>query len=145
MALEALRSELAHNPKYFTSNIRAAARRELGDAAGVDESQSDTLHECLMRMGGSGRATTSAYLTIAMARAADLLAYGQREQAEAVLSLMAMTLDQAALDGDRWPLAWFMSHQPDPFWSDLSRQPPLASMLPVTLLAHPTEKKSNEE
>ena len=136
--MESLRSELARNPKYFTSTIRAAARRELADAAGVDDSRSDSLHEFLLRRGCFGKAKTSVYLTTAIARAADMLARGEKDQAEALLSLMVMSSDQAALDSGRWPLAWLMSHQPEPLWSDLSRQPPQDAMVPFTKLAHPT-------
>ena len=42
------------------------------------------------------------------------------------------------MDQGRWPLAWLLSHQPEPVWSDLSRQPPQDSLSPFTPLAHPT-------
>ena len=65
------------------------------------------------------------------------MAAGRHEQAEALLLLLLVALEQSCLDQGRWSMAWLMTHMPEPPWQLMAQTPSSDPLRPFGRLAEP--------
>ena len=88
-----------------------------------------------MAVGKNNR--TSGHLGFGIATALDHIAAQEWDQAEAVLCLLMVAIEQSSLDNSRWQLAWLLTHLHEPPWHLMASGPAAGLGRPFGRLADP--------
>ena len=107
-ALEAWRRLLTTKPEVIIGRIRANRDQALTGMVGAVDA-SITMRNYLSSEVPFGNAKTAAYFMFGIADVLDLMERGQWLRAEAHLSLLLASGEQAALQSWSWPLAWLVT------------------------------------
>ena len=130
-----LREEYIQNPRKITQAVRA--NLHLNPVLGHATLEQSSMYSFFANHVPMGGAKTAAYMAFGMAAVSDLMNVQDFVHAEALLNLVLVATESAALRNWRWEAAWTLTHQPPPPWQHISRAPPHSALECVPKLADP--------
>ena len=130
-----LREEYIRLPLRITQTIRN--NLQLNPVLGHNSLEQASMYTFFANHVPMGGAKTAAYMAFGMAAVSDLMHAQDHQHAEALLNLILVATESAALRNWRWEAAWTLTHQPPPPWQHISRAPPKSPLDCVPKLADP--------
>ena len=85
-----------------------------------------------------GQSKSATYLAVGLAEVSDLMEAGAWLQAEALVCLLLVATEQAALDSWNWTTGWLLTHLPEPTWHTCQFQPRNDAVRPLSRLGDPS-------
>ena len=125
----------SQKPAHFSGVVSRALARLAAQHPGASADPVPSARAYVAYSIPFGGARTLGYLAWGLAHAWDELHAGRRDDALATLSLLLVSVEQAALDESSWGLAWFLTLLPEPPWPTMSRRPDANALRPYSKLA----------
>lgn len=135
-ALEALRKAFEERPEKLAAAVSERLRHHHSLVPGAAEDPAPSARAYMATEVPFGSYRTLAYAGWGFACVWDHLASGRSSKALALLSLLLVAVEQAALDEGRWQVAWLLTTLPEPPAS-MARRPVENALRPFAKLADP--------
>ena len=136
--MAAFRQAFIKQPEAVSASVRANRNRELDGLSGLEQTGLRSTRGYIVKQLPLGHAKSAMYLIFGLAEVFDLMEQGKWKLAEAQVALLLVAAEQAALEDWRWPVAWSMTHLPDPPFHLMVKDANSHTGRPTSRLADPS-------
>ena len=136
--MEVFRKNFLARPEHISAAVRANRNRELDGVSSLEQAGLRSTRAYIVKQVPLGKAKSAMYLAYGMAEVFDLMEAGKWKLAEAQLALLLVAVEQSALEDWRWPVAWSLTHLPEPPFHMMVQDPRVYSGRPMSRLADPS-------
>lgn len=122
-ALENLRREFDEHPTRFSNAVAERLKQAAMVVPGAAIDPAPSARAYVQNEIPFSTYRTLGYMGWGLASVWDLMHAGRLDKAFGLLSLLLVSVEQAALDEGRWSLAWLLTLLPDPPFQSMGRRP----------------------